>query len=514
LFQKAVDNTSDAHSWVIQITKASRELREAVINVGAALSKEADEALVTLEKKAGDLDSFDKLYQQACDKVVSWLPRFIYIEEYPELNGHQNITDYFNRKNNGQQSEVDKNFEKLAKVAGFNPEELLRLQQQDDHETRNQLVNRAGAIITREIRRLWKDRGLKIRFNLDAHHLDTLISDPNQIYDVEVNLDERSRGFKWFFSFYVIFAADTDGGHAAGAILLLDEPGLFLHATSQSDLLKHLRRDFNNQVIYTTHSPFMVPTDAIDIVRTVNIAQDSGTYVTNDPTGDSRTLFPLQAALGYYISQTLFVGNANLVVEGITDFWILSSVNAHLRAAGKVTIPDDLVITPAGGAPRISYMVALLVSERLDVIVLLDDDKAGREAKKELVTSKLIRDSNIVFVSEAFIANSVIEADIEDLIEPGVYDALVQESYKIELSTVTLPLNSHIPRIVKRYEAAFKAVGLEFKKTRPARLFMTRTGSEPNTVLTFATLACFEKLFQQIAHRLEQHKKAGREPFH
>jgi predicted ATPase len=513
-FQETTEQISNTKEWAAQVARAAGSLRQVVVNVGVRLPGDADEILGRLEEKAEDINTFDKAHEQASIKVLSWLPRFIYIDEFPDLNGHQNVTDYFNRKNSGQQTDADKNFEKLAKVAGFDPAELQRLLNQDDHETRNQLVNRAGAVITAEIRRLWKDRDLKIRFNLDAHHFDTLISDPNRIYDVEVNLDERSRGFKWFFSFYVSFAADTDGGHAEGAILLLDEPGLFLHATSQADLLKHLWEDFNNQIIYTTHSPFMVPADAIGTVRTVNIAQDKGTHVTNDPTGDSRTLFPLQAALGYYLSQTLFVGNANLVIEGITDFWILSSVNAHLRAAGKVTIPDELVITPAGGAPRVSYMVALLVSERLDVLVLLDDDDAGRRAKKELVNSKLIRDGNILFVTEAFAGSSVRKADIEDLIEPSIYDALVQESYKAELSQVNLNLNPHIPRIVKRYEDAFKIVGLDFQKTRPARLFMTKAGNEPDKVLTAATLSCFEKLFQSIAHRLDQHKKAGREPFH
>jgi len=49
------------------------------------------------------------------------------------------------------------------------------------------------------------------------------------------------------------------GGYAENAILLLDEPGLYLHAHSQSDLLVHFAKDFKNQILYTTHSPFMVP---------------------------------------------------------------------------------------------------------------------------------------------------------------------------------------------------------------------------------------------------------------
>ena len=158
-------------------------------------------------------------------------------------------------------------------MASLSPEQLERLLAKGKNETRNQLANRAGAVVTAEIRRLWKDRHLTIRFDLDEHHMNTLVSDPTATYPVEVNLDERSRGFKWFFSFYMTFAADTQGGSAENAILLLDEPGLYLHAMSQADLLRHFEDDFKNQIIYTTHSPFMVPTHNLDAIRTVNIEQ-------------------------------------------------------------------------------------------------------------------------------------------------------------------------------------------------------------------------------------------------
>jgi predicted ATP-dependent endonuclease of OLD family len=109
---------------------------------------------------------------------------------------------------------------------------------------------------------------------------------------VEVNLDERSRGFRWFFSFYITFAADTHEGDAAGAILLLDEPGLHLHQKSQEDLLRHLQNDFENQIIYTTHSPFMLPPEAPHIARAVDISQETGTTVSNATARDEAPIAP------------------------------------------------------------------------------------------------------------------------------------------------------------------------------------------------------------------------------
>jgi hypothetical protein len=352
-----------------------------------------------------------------------------------------------------------------------------------------------------------------VRFNPDAQHLDTFVSDPNSVYDVEVNFDERSRGFKWFFSFYITFAADTQGGSAENAVLLLDEPGLYLHATSQGDLLRHLESDFKNQVLYTTHSPFMVPTDNLDAVRTVNIDQDAGTTVTNDPSGDPRTLFPIQAALGYSLAQTLFVGPNNLIVEGVTDYWIMSAISDYLHGAGKTGLPPDLTLTPAGGAQKVTYMVALLTSERLRVMVLLDDERQARTTKEELVKQKLIRDDNVVFVTDGFDHGKPGEADIEDLLDPLVYDALVLEAYKVELSGTSLSLNTSIPRIAKRYEEAFKAAGLEFYKTRPARLFLNKMAADAASIMTTPSIERFQRLFRKIAAQFRRHIDRNAPPF-
>jgi predicted ATP-dependent endonuclease of OLD family len=485
--------------------------------VATATLPDREDGLVSeLEELASQITKDGPGWQGARNWAVGKLPIFVYVDEYPELTGHQNIAEYLARKaaNPSQLTDADRNFEKMCKVADLRPEQLHQLHSAGDHETRNQLANRASAIVTSELRRLWKDRQLKVRFSPDANHLDTFISDPNSAYDVEVNLNERSRGLKWFFSFYISFAADTKGGAAENAILLLDEPGLYLHALSQSDLLHHFSADFANQIIYSTHSPFMVPKENLDAIRTVNIGQDTGTVVSNDPTGDSRTLFPIQAALGYSLSQSLFLGTNNLIVEGVTDFWMLSSASSYLESLGKGGLPKDITLTPAGGAQKIPYMVSLLTSERLRVIVLFDDEKQSRATREELVKTKLIKDSNIVFVSEGFdAASKPTEADIEDLFEPAVYDALVAESYSKELRGKKLALNAQVPRIVKRYEQAFQDLGMEFHKTRPARLLLNKMGTDAATIISATTVKRFERLFSTLSKLHTANLKRNAEPF-
>lgn len=511
-FEASALETTNQDDWATDLAKVAKALRTALAGADVDLSDKQEESLSELEQLAKEISGDGDVQQKARNWAAEAMPSFIYVDEYPELDGHQDINDYLNKKAHGQFEDVDYNFQKLCKVAGLKPEELKKLLDQNDQETRNQLANRASAVVTSEIKRLWKDRALKIRFNLDAQHLDTMISDPTATYDVEVNLNERSRGFQWFFAFYITFSADTKGGDASGSVLLLDEPGLYLHAKSQGDLLRHFENDFSNQILYSTHSPFMVPTHALDSIRTVSISEDSGTTVTNDPAGDSRTLFPLQAALGYDLAQSLFVGPNNLVVEGVTDYWYLSSVGSHFADSALLTLNPEITMTPAGGAQKVSYMVALLTSEDLNVLVLLDSEKDAKSTKDELVKNKLIAQQNVLFVGESF-PTAPAEADIEDMLDPAVFEQLVRESYAAELKGKKLVLNASIPRIVKRFEAAFSDLGIPFHKTRPARLFLKKMAIEPEKVLPKDSAARFTALFKLVNERLDKSSTKGGKPF-
>jgi len=512
-FKKAMSNdTSKKQTWATLTKQAIDKFKAALSSQDFELSEIANDNIDSLEAISANIINDDEQHKKARSWAVGKMPVFIYLHEYPDLQGHQNIPDYITRKQQGTLKEADENFDKLCKVAGLDPEELNSLLQ-EDHETRQQLVNRAGAVVTKKVRELWTDRELTIRFNLDANHFDTLISDPASYYPVEINLNERSRGLKWFFSFYITFAADTAGGPAEDAIILLDEPGLHLHAIAQRNLLDHFSKDFNNTIIYTTHSPFMIPVDDLPSIRTLNISQEEGTTVTNDPTGDDKTLFPIQAALGYDITQSLFIGKNNLVVEGVSDFWYLIAISEYLLETGKGGLSKDIIITPAGGAPKVSYMVSLLTSQKLNVLVLLDAEKQGMRAGEQLVKSKLIREQNVLFVNEAFPAGSAKETDIEDLLDADKFDALVREAYRKELAGKSLTLNTNIPRIIKRYEDGFSKLDIEFNKMRPAKLFLRRIVDKPDDVISDDSLGLFEALFNLINERLKKQQERASKPY-
>ena len=166
----------------------------------------------------------------------------------------------------------------------------------------------------------------------------------NSLHRVDTPFSERSAGFVWFFSFLVKFAQVKD--EASPVVLLLDEPGLTLHGKAQADLLRFFKEKLApyHQIVYSTHSPFMVPAEDLASVR---IVQDQvemkgtrrmplGTKVRDDVlTRDPDTLFPLQGALGYEISQSLFVGKNTLLVEGPSDILYIQALSDALRRRNR-----------------------------------------------------------------------------------------------------------------------------------------------------------------------------------
>src|SRR5207249_3552461 len=183
-FESAVSILPDRLKWAQKAMPAFSALRKALAAADADLSDKQKQVLAEVEGLASAIAGDTEAQAKAQSWAIQTMPVFIYLDEYPELHGHQNIAQYLERKGQSKPSDADRSFEKLCKVAGLDPQKLQDLLSKNEQETRNQLANRASAVVTSEIKRLWKDRPLKIRFNLDADHLYTFISDPNAIFDV------------------------------------------------------------------------------------------------------------------------------------------------------------------------------------------------------------------------------------------------------------------------------------------------------------------------------------------
>ena len=234
-------------------------------------------------------------------------------------------------------------------------------------------------------------------------------------------------------------------------ILLLDEPGLSLHGKAQEDLLRYFEDELkpHHQLIYTTHSPFMVDPTRFDRARIVqDLGIDSmsdqlpddkqGTKVITevlDATSDS--LFPLQGALGYEIYQTLFIGPNNLVVEGVSDLLYIQTISTLLQEKGEQGLSPDWTITPVGGADKVPNFVALIGAQRhTNVAVLIDYQKKDEQSIQNLYKRKLLQQENVITYADFADGE---EADIEDMFNPKFYLKLVNHVFNINLTVNDLP---------------------------------------------------------------------------
>lgn len=326
------------------------------------------------------------------------LPKFLYYDEYYALPSRISIEKLESGK---LDSESMKTARALFELADISAEDITK---SDSFEDFIAELEATEAIISDELFKYWKtNRNLKIRFAIDkvidesnpsAHRVKEHVLDIrvlNSRTAVSLPLQNRSKGFNWFFSFLVWFKRIQEAKDNK-YVLLLDEPGLNLHASAQSDLLEFIEGlSSEYQVIFTTHSPFMIEPDRLHRVRTV-VETNEGTAISDSvQEKDPRTLFPLQAALGYDLAQNLFISSKNLLVEGISDLVLLQHMSATLEQLGRQGLREDVTLVPTGGLDKVATFVSLLRGSKLEIACLLDTprDKSAKAGIDRMIVEKL-----------------------------------------------------------------------------------------------------------------------------
>lgn len=352
------------------------------------------------EKQRSVLEKVDRSYPDGHAMSGVWtclenaFPHFIYFQEYKHLPGKVSINELIRHEQAGGLSFQLKMFQALLKLANSSAQEIA------DAPRSEELIMQLEAVsnrITNEIFAYWsQNRHLRVDFRCDiarsgdpepfneGYVFQTRIR--NERHQATVNFDERSTGFIWFFSFLVWFSQMREN-YGDKLIILLDEPGLTLHGKAQQDLLRYIRERLqpNFQVIYTTHSPFMLDVENIFSLRTVEDfvsrrtvgsreAEDFlGTKVSEHILSHDRdTILPLQGHLGYDIASTLFVGPYVLVVEGPGEFAYLHWFARQLASKNRKSLDLRWAIAPAEGASKVTSFVTLFKGIGLKIAVLMD----------------------------------------------------------------------------------------------------------------------------------------------
>ena len=427
------------------------------------------------------------------------IPKFWYFSDYFNLPARINIAQYESWLNSNRPS-TDPNAEgfgvvsALFELSGLTVKDL---KDEGNYESFTATLEATSNGITDEMFEYWKtNENLEIEFALEHSPTEGLVLNirvKNKIHRVTLPLRNRSKGFLWFFSFLVWFNK-LQGDKNTDYILLLDEPGLSLHAAAQRDLLRFIEERLapDYQVVYTTHSPFMIDSLKLDQVRTVYDTQDPKVGSVISPAleeKDSDTLFPLQAALGYTLAQNLYVSERNLLVEGISDFVYLSHFSSLLNELDREGLNDRITIVPVGGAEKVATFISLMRGNELNCACLLDTltEQKAKDNLRKMVEQKLIADKKILF-ADSF--TQFQYADIEDFFTQDDYLKLYNGAFEAQITVGQLDKSKGIMGQLKHLNG-----NKAFNHYAPSRYMMAHIGE-----LQFSdnTLNAFEEAFKEI----------------
>lgn len=355
------------------------------------------------------------------DEILKITPQFIYFNTIEELTDTVGIDEFLRNR------EKYKTLDNLLKLAGLDVE---RLKNVDDYE-KLAAETKASTTITGYINDSWKQEKVDIKLRLDTGKIIVYVEDETGALDPPTR---RSQGFQWFLSFYINFTAGSKG-EFKNTIILLDDPGVYLHPSGQRDLLNTLQEISKyNQIVFTTHSPFLIDRKNLRRVRIVHKEKDKiGTKIEEKfYISKYDALEPIRASIGMTIGDSLFTTKKNILVEGFSDFLILEAFSKICEREGVNHIEVDnreISIIPVGGAEKMPYFSTLLSKENLDFVVLLDYDTDGRKIKKELI-EKFEIEEKLILTLDKITENPGEDAEIEDIIDFKLYLQAVNIAYK------------------------------------------------------------------------------------
>ena len=345
------------------------------------------------------------------------LPAFLYFDEYSVMPGRLSVREACAA---GESlAPGDRSVLSLIRLAGIELTDLTR----DGYEARKASLEAAAGDLTREVFEYWsQNRELSVEFDIDFERpgadgyegpfVELRIR--NLRHGVTLNFSDRSQGFTWFFS---LLASLSQLERSKRLILLLDEPGTSLHGSAQQDLLRFIDERLvpTHQVVYSTHSPFLLDPKRLDRVRTVEDHGDDGSRVSGALFDHSNgTRLPLEVAFGRHLVRSLAAGSADLLVRAPSDHIYLRAVSAHLESLGRACLDPRWRIVPVGGLDGVSAFGSLVGGGAERMAVLFDARALDGIAADSPIGRKLLEGRGVIRVADFVPARPGIVEVIEE----------------------------------------------------------------------------------------------------
>ncbi|MFQ5823092.1 MAG: ATP-dependent endonuclease [bacterium] len=289
----------------IEFSQISRENRRNLVPLYEAFK---DVEKFQVKKDGPELSNYhvfinnEEIQVANIKRLLNYLPKILFFDDISLIKNYVEVDALLNGDKNHT---TERN---LLKIGGLqNNYELIF----EDSTRGRRASEEAGKLITQQIRRVWsQEPTIEIKLNVNGKVLYIDISDGTTVFDTP---ESRSLGFRWYLSFYINFIAQTFDAKANEYFFLLDEPGIHLHPAGQKDLTKVMEDlAIKNQLIYTTHSPFMINREFPQRVRLVTKGRE-GTKVDSHAYRDNWK--PLRRSIGLMIGDLFFFNDSSLIVE-------------------------------------------------------------------------------------------------------------------------------------------------------------------------------------------------------
>ena len=363
--------------------------------------------------------------EQIGDEMSKHLPVFEFFEDFASLLPNRiDLNDLFDQNTFVEGYKAVNNF--LA-ISGLSSNFF---KQENDRILKQRIENLNGEI-TIDFHEFWSQKigtQNKIHLNFELEHYDNSIPEksgnPYLEFWIKDNYErlypkQRSRGVRWFLSFYLELKATAMSKQKK--VLLIDEPGLSLHAKAQQDVLKvfeNLKNDL--QIIYCTHSTQLI--DREKMFRILAVQREEGNGVNSQSvildskslkSANSETMMPIFSVFsGHIVKEKKLIKDRNLIVDDISSFYYLSAFSKLIGKTGEIHF------IPSNGVNGITVMTNLLTGWRTDFSVLLPGSVQGQKVFEELknsifINSKELLDSKIILMEEENIVDLVSKFDFK-----------------------------------------------------------------------------------------------------
>lgn len=414
----------------------------------------------------------EEIRRKVIEELKNYIPRFlrfdsVAFDEYflPE-NGEVQISQFIA---NPDEMRPVKNLLTLGGIFDFN---VLQASDENQRIKRDKLLGTASQKINREILRLvWPVESVEVDLSAESDILKIRLKEKGKTSPFKPM--ERSRGLQWALAFNIYFLAETKD-ELQESVLLIDEPGIFLHIDTQNNLLGQTFPEISgksNQIIYTTHLPYLIDSRFPERIRILE-KKDEDTIIGNKAWSEGefgKIPEPVKTALGLRWSELFNLTEKNAVVEGPSDQIILRHVHSLF---GK---DEAINFLPAYGYLKFPSILANIKIEEKLGFGLTDGD-ADLEKVREKCSIVSIKNDEVeniptlVSNKDIITTEDVLPEDIFREAVFGVYRIKCERRKNCSLSKEEIPME--YPRVKKLEE--FFAKKFKAKKHKLAKMEIAR----------------------------------------